>query len=349
MAVTDFPLNHPLANKLYSKRLFQEALKETSFRKFIGTGSDSLIQINPDLKEVGDKLTYGLRMLLSGDGVQGDDTLEGSEEALIFYSDSILINQLRHATRSKGKMSEQRVPYSVREEGMQGLKDWFADRMDSAFFNQLSGNTNVSDTKYTGNNSTVAPDNDHWILATGVAGTNTEASLSASSIFSLTLIDKAVVKAETLSPRIRPLRIGGEEKYVCFIHPYQVYQLRQNTNTAQWMDIQKAAMQGGQISKNPIYTGALGEYNGVVLHKSTRVPTPGVASVYRAIFCGAQAGVLCTGKQTKQGLDATWAEELFDYKNQLGIAGGLIYGIKKSRFNSKDFGSIVVSSYSPAV
>lgn len=174
MAVTEFGVNHPLAVKLYSKRLLHEALKETWVFKFIGTGSDSLIQLNPELKEVGDQLTYGLRMLLTGDGVQGDDTLEGNEENLAFYSDSLVINQLRHAVRSGGKMSEQRVPYSVREEAMSGLKDWFADRIDTSFMNCISGNTNVSDTKYTGNNATIAPDSDHWLLATA---SDAEASL----------------------------------------------------------------------------------------------------------------------------------------------------------------------------
>lgn len=345
MAVTEFGVNHPLAVKLYSKRLLHEALKETWVFKFIGTGSDSLIQLNPELKEVGDQLTYGLRMLLTGDGVQGDDTLEGNEENLAFYSDSLVINQLRHAVRSGGKMSEQRVPYSVREEAMSGLKDWFADRIDTSFMNCISGNTNVSDTKYTGNNATIAPDSDHWLLATA---SDAEASLSASSVFSLTLIDKAVTKMKLLTPPMRPLKVGGEAKWVLFIHPYQHYQLRTNTNTAQYMDIQKAALQGGQISKNPIYTGALAEYNNVVMHESTRVQTPGVSNVYRAVLCGAQAAVLCTGRQTKAGLDATWAEELFDYKNSLGVAGGLIFGLKKSRFNSKDFGTYVISSYSPA-
>lgn len=114
------------------------------------------------------------------------------------------------------------------------------------------------------------------------------------------------------------------------------------------MDIQKAALQGGNSSKNPIYTGALGEYAGVVLHEANRVVTP-ATSVYRAVLCGAQAAVLCTGRKTSSKLEATWVEELFDFKNQLGVAGGLIFGLKKTRFNSLDFGTIVVSTYSPAV
>ena len=142
MSLTEFGVNHPLANKLYSKKLFHEALKATWFQKFIGTSSDAVIQLNPELKEVGDKLTFGLRMLLTGQGVQGDGTLEGYEEQLVFYPDSININQIRHAVRSQGRMSEQRVPYSVRDEARMGLSDWHADRMDTAFMNQLAGNTN---------------------------------------------------------------------------------------------------------------------------------------------------------------------------------------------------------------
>jgi N4-gp56 family major capsid protein len=357
---TQFGVNHPLSNKLFSKRLMRESLKATWIYKFLGTGQDSLIQLNPELKQVGDKLTYGLRMLLTGDGVQGDGTLEGNEEDLTFYSDSIIIDQLRHATRSAGKMSEQRVPYNIREEGRSALSDWFGEMMDSSFMNQIAGNTNITDTKKTGNQAAIAPDNNHWILATGVAGTDSEASLSASSIFSLSMLDRAVTKAKTLPLQLRPLNVGGNKKYVCFISPFQHYQLRANTNTAQYMDIQKAAVQGGQISKNPIYTGAIAEYNGVIMHETTRAPwgvadatgannntVLGQANVARAVLCGAQAGVVCTGRQTKSGLEANWNEELFDYGNQLGIAGGLIYGITKCTFNSEDFSTIVLSSYSP--
>lgn len=354
MATTQFGVNHPLAVKLWSKKLMYETLKTTWVSKFIGKDSNALLQIMPETgKEAGDKVTFGLRMLLSAAGVQGDSTLEGNEEALSFHSDSVLINQLRNAVRSDGKMSEQRVPYKMREEMRMALSDWLADRIDQSFMNQLAGNTNVTDTRYTGNNATVADDASHTIFAGGSA----EASLTASgsSAFTLTLIDRAVVAAKTLSPGIRPIKVNGEDKFVCFIHPYQHYQLRSNTNTAQYMDIQKAAIQGGQISKNPIYTGAIAEYNGVIFHESTRVPwgnsstTSGVgtANVGRAIFAGAQAAVLALGKDTDSGMSATWFEELFDYGNQLGVSGGLIYGLKKTVFNSTNFGSIRISTYSP--
>ncbi len=240
-------------------------------------------------------------------------------------------------------MSEQRIPFSIREEARTGLTDWWAERMDTALFNQLGGNTAQADTKYTGSNATVAPDADHIYYANGVAAEANVASASASNIMKLSFLDYAVERAKTLSPKIRPLRINGENKYVCFLHPYQVTDLRTNTNTGQWLDIQKAAMAGAKSSESPIYTGSLGEYNGVILHESTRVPTV-TAGVYRSIFCGAQAGVIGYG-QDSSGDKMDWVEDMFDYKNQLGVSAGMIWGCKKTIFNSKDFGAFIIATY----
>lgn len=348
MAATSYGVNHPLAVKVWAKKLFVEALKSTYASKFMGKGSDALCQIRSELnKGAGDRITVGLRMQLTGQGVSGDGTLEGNEEALATYSDNIYIDQLRHAVRSGGKMSEQRVPFSVREEARSGLQDWWADRIDTWFFNQLAGNTVQSDTKYTGMQATIAPSSK--VLPTGQTD---EASLSTTDVFNLTKIDAAKELAETRSVPIRPLMVGGSKKYVIFLHPYQVYDLRTSTSTGQWLDIQKAAMDGGKVSDNPIFSGALGEYNGVILHSSTRVPggiaTAGtaVANTRRAIFAGAQAALMAYGENGDG--EMSWVEELFDYKNQLGVSAGMIGGLKKAVFNSVDHGVIVVPTYAVA-
>jgi N4-gp56 family major capsid protein len=360
MANTTFGTNHPLARKIWSEKLFREALKETYIGKFLGTTSNSLIQtLTEPSKGAGDTVYAGLRMQLSGYGVAGDDTLEGQEEALTFYRDTLTIDQIRNAVRSQGKASEQRVPYSMREEARQALGDWISDMLDTSFFNQIAGNTAESDTRRTGNNATVAPTAAFKLIAnSGAAGSaSTEASLSTvaapgtNALLKLGDIDRAVALAKTASPLMRPIKMGGDDFYVMFLHPYQVWKLRQDTNTGQWADLQKAALQGGQGSANPLWSGALGMYNNVILHESTRVPTTvdlaTNTNFRRAIFCGAQAAVMAFG-QGNSGMKTSWAEELFDYGNQLGVAAGLIFGIKKSVYNSADFATITISSYAPA-
>lgn len=355
MATTSYGVNSPLAVKLWSRKLFHEALKQCWMSKFIGNTSDSMIQkFEETSKGPGDRITIGLRMQLTGNGVEGDGTLEGNEEALSTYSDNLLINQLRHAVRSDGKMSEQRIPFSIREEARMGLQDWWADRIDTSLMNQLTGNSAVTDTRYTGENTPIAPSTANIVYADGRSSEANVASASASGIMALKYIDYAVANAKSNSPAIRPIKVNGEDKYVMFLHPYQVVDLRTNSNSGQWLDIQKAAMQGGQISKNPIYTGALGEYNGVILHESTRVPRTTNASsytstnlegVYRAVLCGAQAAAIAFGQDNSPN-KMSWVEELFDYGNQLGVSAGMIFGAKKTVFNSTDFGTIVIPTYS---
>src|SRR5579872_3720426 len=98
MAVTSFGVNDPLAVKLWSKKLSVETLKATWLSKFMGNTSNSLIQIKDELKKsAGDKITFGLRMQLTGAGTAGDGTLEGNEESLTTYNDAVYIDQLRHA------------------------------------------------------------------------------------------------------------------------------------------------------------------------------------------------------------------------------------------------------------
>lgn len=350
MATTSYGVNDALAVKLWGKKLFQDALKKTYFDRFMGKSSNSLVQLRDETsKGPGDRITIGLRMQLSGAGVQGDGTLEGNEESLTTYSDNVYIDQLRHAVRSAGKMSEQRVPFSVRDEAKAGLEDWWADRLDTWFFNQLAGYTAQTDTRYTGNQAATAPSTNRKLFA---GSTATDVGQTSSDIFNLNLIDKCVERAETVSPTLRPIMVGGEKKFVMFLHPYQVYDLRTSTSSGQWLDIQKAALSGGKDSGSPIYTGALGEYNGVVLHQASRVPqgvngSSAVTTTRRAIFCGAQAALMAYG-QKDQSAEMSWVEELFDYQNQLGVSAGMIAGLKKTVFNSEDFGTITVSTYAAA-
>ena len=70
------------------------------------------------------------------------------------------------------------------------------------------------------------------------------------------MIDALVEKAKTNSPMIRPIKVDGKDKYIMFLHPFQVTDLRQSTSTGQWLDIQKAVYQGSK-DMNPIYNGGL--------------------------------------------------------------------------------------------
>ena len=367
MSMTSYGVNDALAVKLWSKVLDHEALKYTDIGPLIGDDPNSIIHRKTETsKGPGDRVTYGIRMMLSGAGFTENQLAEGNGESLQTYSDNILINELGHVVGVKSEYSidQQRVPFDLRDEAKSGLADWYAKRFSVSFFNQVCGNTVQTDVRFTGLNAAIATS------ATRVIRQSSRASddlLVAGDTFTLDLIDKAKELAITATPKIRPIRIkggkGGEgrrdynatltDKYVMYIHPYQVTDLRRNTSTGQWLDITKAAWMGREDPNNPIYTGAIGEYNGVVLRSSFDLPA-GIgasgavaANTIRAVLLGGQAAMMAFG-QRGSFEKYRWNEELFDHKRRLEVSAWTIHGLKKTTYNSVDYGTVVVSTYAVA-
>ena len=354
MAMTTFALNDALAVQRWSASLATEAEKMQYFRKFMGTDENAMITVKTDLsKGAGEKVTYGLLMKLTGDGVEGDNVIEGTsaETALDFYDDGLYIDQRRKGTKSKGKMSEKRVPYKMREKGRNALATWWAEDYDEQTIMYLSGARGV-DTSfhvalgYTGraNNSFNSPDSDHVIYGGNATGLSDIDSLDK---MDLGLVEKANAKLETMDPKIRPFRINGENRYVLLMHTWCAYDLRTSISQGDWLEIHKAT--DGQ--KSLIYQNALGEFGGVILHKHRNVirfdSTTGCASgvtAARNLLLGAQAGAVAWGSGGTVGR-YSWNEETDDRGNALVITAGAIYGCKGTYYNSKWWGRLAIDTY----
>ncbi len=330
MATTSFAVNDAYAVKLWAKELSVEAIKYTDIAPLIGTNAGSVIHKKEETeKGKGDQVTFGLRLQLAQDGFTENELAEGNGEALTIYTDQLTINELMGVVgvKSDRTIDQQRVPFDLRVEARDGLADWWAKRLSVSFFNQVCGNVNETRTKYTGLQATVAPTAGRQIWQGSLSA---DEQLTNVNTFTLGMIDKAVEAARTVTPVVRPINAQGKSdigdyyeniamgKYICYIHPFQRTDLRTNTSTGQWLDIQKAAMTGGEISKNPIYIGALGEYNNVIIKESFDVTlgvnsstSAAVANTRRAVLLGAQAAVVGYGMKHAGG-KYTWNEELND-------------------------------------
>jgi N4-gp56 family major capsid protein len=321
----------------------------------MGSSSDSIIQIKDELtKGKGDKVTFNLRMQLSGDGKTENQTLEGNEESFTIYSDSLEVNELRHAVRvpTGRNINDQRVAFDLKGECRDSLRDFFARRYSKVFFNQMGGYTPETNSVYTGNNSITAPSSG-YIIRPAAAATDEAMTTDTAGTwkFDLRMIDYAKEKARTASPMIRPTMVDGKEVYVLYLDPRQVTDLRTSTTTGQWQDI-TMAIQMGWGDKSDIVKGSLGMYNGVILREAPdNLIAQGVHSssgaavtdVRRAVFLGAQAAV-CAWSKGGGPSTYDWVEEDFDYRHQAGVSAGTIYGMKKTRFNSTDYGVVVIST-----
>ena len=133
-------------------------------------------------------------------------------------------------------------------------------------------------------------------------------------------------------------------RYVMVIDPYQARDLRQDPR---WLEAQQHANIRGE--KNPIFSGAMGVYEGVVIHEHLRVPRTdtgsGGAKVGHALFLGAQACIFAEGAPPR------WEEDTFDYGNEYGVSIDRMFGLKKAQFaydgiTPTDFGVINVMTSS---
>lgn len=368
MSTTSYGVNDALAVKLWSKALDHEALKYTEIGPLIGNDANSIIHRKTETeKSAGDRVTFGIRMQLSGAGFTENQVAEGNGESLTTYSDNLLINELGHVVgvKSENTIDQQRVPFNLRAEARGGLADWWAKRYSVSFFNQVCGYTVQNDTRFSGLNAVIAPSSTRIIRQSSRAN---DESLVAADTFTIDLIDKAKEAAITATPKIRPVMIRGggggngrrdfnatlTDKYVIYLHAYQITDLRKNTSTGQWLDITKAAYTGLSTTSNPIYSGAVGEYNGVIIRQAFDVTTgvssatgADVATVRRAVLLGGQAAMIGFGQKNSPN-KFRWNEELFDHKRRLEVSAWSILGLKKTQFNSVDYGVIVVATYAVA-
>jgi N4-gp56 family major capsid protein len=338
---TNFALNDPLAVRLWSQSLSLEAVKDMYFSKFIGESLDSMLVLKTDLaKGAGESITVGLRMKLTKPGVEGDADIDAGtngREGMTFFDDRIGIDTLSMGTSSAGKMSEQRVPYNIRKQGMDALRIWWSEMFDELIMYSLAGARGVT-----------APDAAHLAYGGNATG---KIDIDTSDKPSLMSIEKLRTKAGLVAPTLTPFKVGGSSKYVYLVHPIQAYLMRTSTTENDWLKVHLAT-DSGLGKQAMMYSGAMGEYADAIIHESRNVVqfddygAAGNLPAARALFLGAQSGLVAYGRDGGPS-NIKWHEELKNGGKQLFISTYAIFGTKQSRFNSKTFGLIAEDSYCP--
>jgi N4-gp56 family major capsid protein len=351
MALTDFASLSALQKKVWSAKVLQ-AGRHTSFfmgtSGFMGGGTDDAtkpIHLVTDLTatEGGDRVVMPLVQDLQGDGVVGDNELEGNEESLVTDSQEIKIDQFRHAVKSKGKMSEQKTVLRFRAQAKDKLGFWLGNKVDELAFLTIAGIAYTS--KLDGSLRPASSQLSTLAFAADVTATSTNRKAfagTATSTATLTTADKMnwdlLVRAKATAVRkvVKPIRINGGSHYVVVMSPEQARDLK--TDTTYRTVVQNAGVRG---SGNELFTGSFAQIDGLILYEHQKVPTTlaaasgskygasGTVDGSQAIFLGAQAlGMARIG-------DAEWNEsDMQDYGNREGIAYGRMIGFKKPVYTS---------------
>jgi len=370
LARTIVGVNDAKAVRKWAGLLAHDASQKSYFNsRFMARGAEAEvpIQILTELEsDAGEQISYDLLAELRMAPIEGEDILEGKEEAQRFYTDQIYIDQARCGVNTGGRMTRKRTLHDLREKAKRQQSQWWARLMDELLFVYLSGargvNANfVLPLGYTGRagNALTAPTSNHVVFGNIATAFN---NIAAADRFDLRLIDRAKTKADSQGggatgvPVLQPCKIDGNETFACVMHTFQEDDLRSNTATGQWLDIQKAAA-SAEGHNNALFKGALGMYRGVILHSHRNVIRFNNAGAganveaARALFMGAQAAVVAFGSPgTNMRFD--WHEETRDNGDKVVITTSSIFGIKKVTWNiegtNNDFGVFALDTAAAA-
>lgn len=323
MAETRFASGSALAAQLWAAKCFRESIKDIFFAPYTGESQDNIIQKKTEFtKKKGEVMTLALRMRLTGDGVNTDnDYLENNEEEMTFYDFSVTLEERGNAVRAKSKLDLQRPAFDLRTEFKDGLKDWATEYIDRTTITAL----------------TTSPTSNRNIFGGDATATT---DIDSSDTLATTVISKAKRAARLATPKIRGIKVDGQERYLLLAHDYQTKALKAETA---WINAQRDANVRG--NKNPLFSGAMGMWDNVVIREYERIPTYntwGATSNLtgaRAVLLGRQAGVHLYGQMLK------WYEKMFDYNRIPGVAVDIVWKAAKTVFNSEDFATIAIDTY----
>ena len=370
MALTNFGTLSGDQLQTWSRDFWRVARNQSFINQFAGSGSNAMVQRVTELtkNQKGTKANITLLADMTGDGITGDNTLEGNEEALRAYDITIELDQLRFANRIAGRMTDQKTVVNFREQSRDALAYAMADRCDQLAFLTLSGvaytNKNngalrtvtaaaghdLVDLEYASDVSApTAARHRRWDATDGLVAGSTTAVAAVDKIGYKTIVE---LKAYAKDNYIRGIRgAGNQETFHMFVTPQQMAALKLDSDFL--ANVRNAGVRG---TSNSLFSGSSSlMVDGVMIHEfrhvfNTSGATSGAsgnagAAGYkwgaganvngaRALFCGAQALAMAD-----IGLPEM-VEDTFDYGNQSGISVGKIFGLRKPKYNSDISGSV---------
>lgn len=314
MASTTYSTVSNQIPSLWSTQLFAQAENRTFWKKFEGAEGSGMPIIRKDdlTKEAGDNVKMDMVLALTGAGVTGDtNALTGNEEALKFRQLSVSVSDLAHAVRWTEK-TEVLINHDMRRTALNQLQKWLAGKLDDQIWTELTGG------------GTTFPTNGLWYAGTAtstatIADTDAGGRLKLSDISDIKAYAQATNKIEPMMTQ------DGNEYYGLVLHPWTLLSLKKDTA---YQQAQRDAQVRGD--NNPLFTGAAGFWDGVILYSSNRIPTAANATPVtysKNVFFGAQA----LARAWAQYPD--WREEFFDYGRSAGVATTMIVGNKLAVFD----------------
>lgn len=299
--------------ELWNTTLYMEAEAQTFWKRFEGEEGSGMPIVRKDdfTKQPGDVLHINTLKLLTGSGVTGDSTLQGNEEEMAIEQTDLQVDWLRHATaitkRTKGRIN---FDWAV-QAAQPLLSKWIANKMDNAIFTAFNAATPA---------------------LFGGDATSVE-ELGTNDTMSTVVLDR--IKTFLVSRNAMPVKdVNGNSYFYVVISPFDEYNLKQDEK---WVKAQRDAALRGDV--NPLFTGALGIWNGMIIHVSNRVSN--VNNVSKCIAFGGEA--IFRG----YGMLPQFTGQITDYGFKVGVGIEAVYGEKLNDDVNTNFAIVATYAADP--
>lgn len=344
MSKTSFGKMDQLTQMKWGRGVLIEAERSSLVGKFIGSDPERHIIVKYDdlEKGQGDTLRTALLHTLDDTAVRGDSLLSGKGCKLEFSFEDICIDVTRKAVNWETLMSGQRTPYNLRKLARSQLKNWGARLIDRTFFNHLAGYSPANGNPFLDGNNDICEPSDERICLPNGHECEDDVNTDPTAVMTLDRISGAVALAKNLNGKdeetFRPIQMEGGEYFILFISDEDRLNLRRDPC---WKEVQQFALAGGDIRNNPLFTGAIGMWDNVLIYDTNRLPN-GVAkddckplpNVRRSVLVGAGAMSMAYGGI--EGAKGLWTEEVSDHTKCREVGYTKIWGMKKNRYAPQD-------------
>lgn len=415
---TQIKAGDPLAKKVYGAAVFAELVKAPTFLGKITGPAPSLseavkkldkmqssknypvIRVMNLAREKGDTVSVDMFNVLEGIPVTGDARLSGRMMSLDRSSMDIKIDQIRAGVDTGGRMTRQRTIHDLRTVGRAGLVGYWMRMRDQIALVHAAGARGSHDNAEWAlplsshpefasivTNPIYATTYGRHYNANGVAAITSLAHDNV-SILRLEDIDMLRAAVDEDEVQMQPIVLPDDEDsqtdplFCLWVTPRQWHYLIANSSATAIRAFQAAARE--RSSKNPLFRGTLGVWNGVLVKKypypirfyqgdvvthatsaatytedtatigATQFGTDtrtGHFAVDRAILMGAQALAEVYGR-SNSGMPFDWHEETTDHGAVQEASLAAMGGFAKLRFKTKagkdfDHGIMTIDSYAP--
>ena len=316
------------AQKLWSARLAIDWPKKSFFApRFKSTDKfENIIVAKEDLtRSKGDAITVGISAKLNNDFLASGQKVDGNEDRLTTFTDQVVVDECNAGIVEDSMITEQRAFYNMSEEMYSILTTKTAEAFDKKYFTALDSQ-----------NTTVVYNNQGTFSATATLATATSAVTAADTLTPqlLTNVKPALISGFAgRQPFIEPVMIDGMAFWVVIAHPDVLASLE---NDSTFLQGRQFALERGK--DNPIFSGAFTVWNQFIVfaHQNIATGTNNSSIPY------AQCHILGKGALVEAWAKKPVVEKKKPAYDQQEHGWGMfsLFGVKKTQFNSKDYGSV---------